>query len=169
MFSGKTVKSPGDFWQEYEEKTGEKVLAKGLGQYLSGWKEFDEWKVPAMWGLVIATSGGFRFHHFPQQNWIAAITAGFGGNETAKEKTIFIPKEKIVSTQLVKKQKLWEKLFKPVQLQFSIVYRDEMENEHRLFFKIDTNSAEITEKLNCFREGLTASNWKWGSEKNLPH
>jgi len=145
MLFRKTQRSPSDFWQEYEEKTGEKVLARCLGQYLSGWEEFDKWKLTAIWGLIIATSGGFRFHHFPQQNWLSSI-AGFTGNEAAKEKTLFIPKERILSTQLVRKSKWWEKLFKSTQPQLIITYRDETQNEQRLLVTIDSNSADIIEQ-----------------------
>jgi hypothetical protein len=60
---------PEKFWREYEEKTGEKVLARTLGQYVSGWDEFGDLSAGPLWGLIIATSGGFRFHHFPQANW----------------------------------------------------------------------------------------------------
>jgi hypothetical protein len=89
----KNFQDPADFWREYGEKCGEKVLAYGLGRLVSGW---DECSLP-LWGLLIATSGGFRFHHFPQKNWLLAIIRNGTDEETAGEKTIFIPKEKIIS------------------------------------------------------------------------
>lgn len=110
MFLKKQEKTSGDFWREYEEKTGEKVLARSLGKYLSGWDEFDEKKWGGIWGLIITTSGGFRFHHFPQNSWIDALTK-FAEKEQVKEKTIFIPKEKIVSTDVIKETKWWKRVF----------------------------------------------------------
>jgi len=148
----KTQKSPDDFWREYEEKTGENVLARGLGQYLSGWEEFDSHEWTAIWGLLIATSGGFRFHHFPQQNWLTVL-AGFAGQEASKEKTIFIPKEKIVSTQLFRETSWWKKILKSALPQLIITYLDEGENKRRLLLEADSNSTDIAEKLNtlsCF-------------------
>jgi len=148
MLRRKKERSPDDFWREYEEKTGEKVLARGLGQYLSGWEEFDSKEWTAVWGLVIATSGGFRFHHFPQQNWLAALTS-FAGAEAAKEKTIFIPNEKIVSARIVKETSWWKKLLRSSQPKIVISYRDESDTERQLLLEADTNSADIAEKLNA--------------------
>ena len=110
MFLKKQEKSSENFWREYEEKTGEKVLARGFGKYLSGWDEFDENKWGGIWGLIITTSGGFRFHHFPQNSWIDGLTK-FAEKEQIKEKTIFIPKEKIISTDVIKETKWWKRLF----------------------------------------------------------
>jgi hypothetical protein len=100
---------PDKFWREYEEKTGEKVLARSLGRYVSGWDEFGDLSADPLWGLIIATSGGFRFHHFPQVNW---LLARFGSNDTnPTEKTIFIPREKIISAELHKETKWYKKIF----------------------------------------------------------
>jgi len=130
----KTEKSADDFWREYEEKTGEKVLAHGIGRYVSGWEEFDRNKWTSIWGLVIATSGGFRFHHFPQQSWLDSLIGG-SGREEPKEKTIFITKEKIISARLLVETKWWKKLFSPSQPQLAIEYHD-IENTRRLLVEV---------------------------------
>jgi len=124
--------SPEDFWLEYEEKTGEKVLARGLGQYVSGWQEFDAHRGKPIWGLVIATSGGFRFHHFPQ-------TGGWLGNLGSsgivpKEKTIFVPSERIVSASLYKETKWYKKLFSTHSPLLRIRYLDDDGSEKELRF-----------------------------------
>jgi hypothetical protein len=123
MFLKKQEKSSEDFWREYEEKTGEKVLSRGLGKYISGWEEFDKKKWNGIWGLLITTSGGFRFHHFPQNNWIDSIASRFADSEV-KEKTIFIPKEKITSTELIKETKWWKRLLSSSVPHFIIRYAD---------------------------------------------
>jgi hypothetical protein len=130
MFFKKDEISPETFWREYEEKTGEKVLARGLGKYISGWKEFDEKRWNGLWGLVINTSGGFRFHHFPQ-NSIFDVLTQFATNakEPPKEKTIFIPQEKIASLQFIKEAKWWKRLFSRSAPQLVINYRDETPDE----------------------------------------
>ena len=102
-------KTPEEFWKEYEETTGEKVLARGLGQYVSGWQEFDGYRGKPPWGLVIATSGGFRFFHFPQGSGL--LGALIPGRNTSSEKTIFIPSDKIVSAALQKETRWYKKLF----------------------------------------------------------
>ena len=109
MLFNKNEKTADLFWQEFEEQTGEKVLSRGLGKYVSGWDEFDEKKWNGIWGLLINTSGGFRFHHFPQTSWLTAL-GNFGSVKPPKEKTIFIPNEKIVSSQLIKETKWWKKI-----------------------------------------------------------
>jgi len=90
MFFKKDEISPETFWREYEEKTGEKVLARGLGKYICGWEEFDKKQWNGLWGLIINTSGGFRFHHFPQNSIFDALTQfAAKRDEPPKEKTIF--------------------------------------------------------------------------------
>jgi hypothetical protein len=102
---------PDVFWHEYEEKTGEKVLAHGLGRYVCGWDEFGDLSRSPLWGLIIASSGGFRFHHFPQSNWLSALVQFGSGDDPPKEKTIFIPKDKIISAVLRKETKWYRKIF----------------------------------------------------------
>jgi hypothetical protein len=119
----KNEKSPDDFWREYEEKAGEKVLARGLGKYLSGWDEFDKNKWGGIWGLIVTTSGGFRFHHFPQNSWIDILTR-FAEKEPVKEKTIFIPSEKIVLVEFLVEKKWWKKIFSPSPAHLVVKYTD---------------------------------------------
>jgi len=136
----KEEKSPDVFWQEYEESTGEKVLSRGLGKYISGWNEFDEKKLGGIWGLVVSASGGFRFHHFPQNTWIDSLTR-FAEKEPPKEKMIFIPQEKIITIEFIKETKWWKKLLLPPS-RLVIRYTDEAENERILFFEAEYTSVE---------------------------
>ena len=141
MFLKKDEKSPDIFWREFEEKTGEKVLSRGLGKYISGWQEFDEKKWNGIWGLLITTSGGFHFHHFPQNSWIDAFT-NFAQREQPKEKTIFIPKEKIASSQLIKETRWWKRILSPSSPHFVIRYTDEAGSVGQLLFESEYSSAE---------------------------
>jgi hypothetical protein len=122
--------SPETFWREYEEKTGEKVLARGLGKYICGWDEFDKKEWSGIWGLIINTSGGFRFHHFPQ-NSIFDLLTQFAANtkNPPKEKTIFIPQEKIISQKTVKEEKWYKRLFSRSAPQLVINYIDDSQDE----------------------------------------
>ena len=132
----KPEKSSDEFWREYEEKTGEKVLERGLGKYVSGWNEFDEKKWNGIWGLVITTSGGFRFHHFPQNSWMDAFT-NFVKTDPPKEKTIFVPQEKIISSDYIIEKKWWKKIFSPSSPHFVIMYMDDAGQEKRLLFEAE--------------------------------
>ena len=144
--SQKTTQSADDFWREYEEKTGEKILTRCLGKYVSGWDEFGNLK--ELWGLIIFTSGGFRFHHFPQNSWIESLFRGTG--QGAKmERTIFIPNETVINTRLVKESKLWKKIFSPYLPQIVVLYRDGEGNERQLVFEADPKSGDFDEsKIN---------------------
>ena len=128
MFFKKDEKSSETFWREYEEKTGEKVMARGLGKYISGWDEFDKKGWNGIWGLIINTSGGFRFHHFPQYNIFDSLTQ-FAGNAKGQEKTIFLPQEKIISQKFTKEEKWWKSFFSHSVPQLVIDYRDESPND----------------------------------------
>jgi len=152
MMFRKTEKEPDNFWQEYEENTGEKVLARSLGKYMSGWEEFDSKGWNSIWGLIIATSGGFRFHHFPQQSWLTAMV-NFSSREAPKEKTIFVQKERILSARIIKESKWWKKFFSPTPPHLIVNYRDGMENERQLLMEIDylgaANNSENMAEILC--------------------
>ena len=139
MLTKKADKSTEQFWLEYEKKNGEKVLTRALGKYLSGWKEFDEKKWSGIWGLIITTSGGFRFHNFPQNSWIDAFTQ-FAAKEPPKERTIFIPQEKIVTTETIIEKKWWKKFFTPSPPYLVIIYLDDEGNEKKLIFENNLNN-----------------------------
>ncbi|MDR1575984.1 MAG: hypothetical protein LBS37_08265 [Treponema sp.] len=143
----KNEKSPDDFWREYEEKIGEKVLARSLGQYLSGWEAFDEKKWNEIWGLLIATSGGFHFHHFPHMGWLEAITHFTSGAEAPKEKTFFVPKEQLLSAALVKETKWWKKILSPSAPRLVIRYRNNAGEERELILETDYKSDDLMEAL----------------------
>jgi hypothetical protein len=136
----KTEKSAEVFWREYEEKTGEKVLARGLGRYVSGWEEFDSNGLTSIWGLIIASSGGFRFHHFPQRSWLYSLIGG-GGREEPKEKTIFIPKEKIISAEIIAETKWWKKIFASSPPHLVIGYHDG-DNTRRLLLEVEIGAKD---------------------------
>jgi len=139
-------RKPEDFWREYEELTGEKVLAHGLGRYTSGWEEFESKNWKDIWGLLIISSGGFRFHHFPQQNWLSALVIR-GNSEGSKEKIIFIPKEKIIKAEFHEESRWWAKIFSSNSPQLVIHYRDGNESEKKLYLEADLGSEELKEKL----------------------
>jgi len=134
LLTKKADKSTEEFWREYEEKTGEKVLTRALGKYVSGWDEFDQKKWNGIWGLIITTSGGFRFHNFPQNSWIDAFTQ-FTAKEPPKERTIFIPQEKIVSSESIIEKKWWKKIFMPSPPYLVIIYLDDAGNERKLILE----------------------------------
>jgi hypothetical protein len=147
FFNKKKDLNPDDFWREYEAKTGEKVLARSLGQYKSGWQEFDGNNWGGIWGLVIATSGGFRFHHFPHMSWLDALTRFSSGAEPPTEKTIFIPQDRLLSAKLYKETRWWKKIINPSSPRLLIRYRNEAGEEKELVLETEYKSDGLAEQL----------------------
>jgi hypothetical protein len=143
IFQRKKDANPDLFWKEYEEKTGENVLAKALGHYMSGWAEYTE----PLWGLLIATSGGFRFHHFPHESWFAALTRATTGGSSAVEKTIFIPKENIKAVSMRAERRWWKRLLVPSPPVFCLRYGVLDGSEAELLAETDTSAQAVAEAL----------------------
>jgi hypothetical protein len=131
------------FWREYEEKIGEKVLSKSLAKYLSGWAEYPD----PLWGLAIATTGGFRFHHFPHEGWLMALSRITTGGEEPKEKTFFIPREKILSIELIIEKRWWKKILTPSSPVLLIRYRLEDGTEANLSIETDRQAVDVVAAL----------------------
>jgi hypothetical protein len=144
-------RSPEEFWRDYEQKIGEKVLARSLGRYLSGWDEFDDdgSRGNPLWGLLIVTGGGFRFHHFPQVSWLDALSRLNSSWETPKEKTFFIPRDRISSAEPRIEKNRWKRLFAPGLPLLIIRYRDEDGQERELLAETDSKAEDMARLLNC--------------------
>ncbi|MDR0569383.1 MAG: hypothetical protein LBG87_09295 [Spirochaetaceae bacterium] len=99
-------KNPADFWREYEERIGERILAYDLGRYIRGWDALD----PPLWGLLIVSTGGFRFHHFPHESWMDALSRTASGGDAPAEKTIVIPKERLLGAEFRTETSWWKRL-----------------------------------------------------------
>ncbi|GHV81335.1 hypothetical protein AGMMS49944_31260 [Spirochaetia bacterium] len=141
--AGKKNTDPETFWKQYEASLGEKVLAYTLGQYLAGWEEYAH----PLWGLLIATDGGFRFHHFPHEGWIQALSRISTGGEGPKEKIIFIPRDRILAVELRREQSLLKRIFVNGQPRFVLRYRDNAGAEVELIAETDSKASLVVEKL----------------------
>ncbi|MDR1106582.1 MAG: hypothetical protein LBL44_09520 [Treponema sp.] len=138
---------PEEFWRNYAEQHGEKVLAYRLGRYISGWDEFEAAGISGLWGLVIATSGGFRFHHFPQENWLQAAARSVSGGDPPQERTIFIPAPGILSAGILTEKKLWKRLFMPRAPLLVIRYRGGDGEERELSAETDGGAEGLAAEL----------------------
>jgi hypothetical protein len=69
---------------------------------------------------------GAAVHHFPHENWIAALTRiGGQGGETPAEKTFFIPKDRIVEARLLKEPSFFKRLLSSSVPRLVVRYRPE--------------------------------------------
>ncbi|MDR2211856.1 MAG: hypothetical protein LBO65_10405 [Spirochaetaceae bacterium] len=130
------------FWHDYEERIHEKVLARTLGRYLSGWAEYPY----PLWGLVMATTGGFRFHHFPHEGWIMALSRISTGGEPPREKTLFIPRESITGAKLSIENRWWKKIFTPAVPVLTVHY-SLGGTEGKLLIETDRQAESLVENL----------------------
>ncbi|MDR2870537.1 MAG: hypothetical protein LBV04_08810 [Deferribacteraceae bacterium] len=130
-----------EFWQDYENTYGEKVLAFHLGSYLRGYATMPT----SMWGLLIATDAGFRFHHFAQESWLSVLSRT-SSRKGAKEKTAFIPKEKIISVEYQAPKSLLKKILTASRPLFVLRYYDE-EKEYEFVAETDKGGLKVVEAL----------------------
>jgi hypothetical protein len=143
FFQKRTNDDPDRFWKEYGERHGEKVLAYALGQYLSGWDEYPM----AFWGLLIATDGGFRVHHFPHESWLQALSRTTMGGEMPREKTIFIPRDRIVSAEFKTEPSLWRRIFFAAPPRLLVRYRKEDGTEEELTAETEGKGESVAQYL----------------------
>jgi len=135
---------PAKFWRDYESLYDEKVLAHALGCYMTGWQDF---RGP-LWGLLIATDGGFRFHHFPHEGWIQVFSRMSGsGGSAPKEKTIFIPRSRILEVKLILETSWLRKLLTPSAPQLAIRFVKDDGNEGLLLAETDKTAQPVVNAL----------------------
>lgn len=139
-----TTSDPAVFWRDYEIEHGEKVLAYSLGCYNSGW---DEFKGP-LWGLLIATDGGFRFHHFPHEGWINALSRiTGGGGAPPEEKTLFIPRSRLLKVELRLEPSLLRRILSPHPPIFALRYTKTDGSEGLLLADTDKTAQPVVNAL----------------------
>jgi hypothetical protein len=112
---------------------------------MSGWEEFENRKWTSLWGLIIVTSGGFRFHHTPQKKWLDGL---FRNNEELpKEITIFIRKEKIISAVYVREEKWLTRFLFSIPNKLIIRYQDNAGDERELLLESEYQLDDIAGQL----------------------
>jgi hypothetical protein len=138
---------PDQFRKTFEARWGEEILAYELGRYLSGWKEFDDNPAGPLWGLLVVTGGGLRFHHFAHENWLEALTRIGTGTEGPKEKTLFIPAGNILEVELKIQESWWKRLLFSTPPLFLLRYRDSEGREKILKVDTERKAKVLVEKL----------------------
>lgn len=80
------------FWAKFEQETGEKVLAKSMGQYFATPKDRGDW------GLFVLSASGIRFRKTPGENWLASLFKTSSSSAAISgEEDIYIAYESIMS------------------------------------------------------------------------
>jgi len=80
------------FWENFEQETGEKVLAKTMSQRFASPKDRGDW------GLLVLSPSGLRFRKTPGENWFASLFRASSPSVPGKsEQDLVIPFSSIVS------------------------------------------------------------------------
>jgi len=130
-----------EFWEEFEKETGEKVVARSIGEL------YDRPGDVGVWGILILTDKSFRFKYMKSENWFAVLMRGFGTKKPKDEAPpmdIVIPLEGIVSAEIPKRGVI-ARLFGPAFPRFTLTSLD-AEGEKAWIFSTDP-SAGIIEGL----------------------
>ncbi|MDR0512347.1 MAG: hypothetical protein LBG93_04510 [Treponema sp.] len=130
------------FWEDFEDETGETVLAKSSGKYLSGWDEYPE----PLWGLIIATSGGFHFQHFPNDGGIFGMFRPSSSGKAPKKKTFLIKRETIIAVEVVQEKRLWKRLLFSSFPHIIIRFENNGE-EKKVIIEVDRNADSVADAL----------------------
>jgi hypothetical protein len=124
-----------EFWMAFEKETGEKVVARSMGEWFKGGGNEHGY-----WGLVILTDKSFRFRYMPTDNWILSL---FKRADKSKDKAfdIVVSREDIVRVVAPKRDFL-ARLFGPAFPRFSVVARGEA-GEASHFFSADPSTGLV--------------------------
>ncbi|MDP3176867.1 MAG: hypothetical protein Q8M76_03115 [Spirochaetaceae bacterium] len=88
-----------EFWSAFEAETGEKVEARGMGQWFES--EQDD---RGLWGIMILTDRSFRFKYMPSESWIQTVFRSSGReSQGSKPFDIVIPRGDLVSVNSPKR------------------------------------------------------------------
>jgi hypothetical protein len=131
-----------DFWREYGEKIGETVLAYSMGRSLSGWTG------EQLWGLIIATDGGFIFHHFPSENWLDLLLKSTSLKKEPQEKVLRIPASRLLSAEVREEKSLLKRFFRYRPPMLFLKYLDEAGEEAEFIAEGDEKLKALAQSLN---------------------
>jgi hypothetical protein len=130
-----------EFWSAFEKETGEKVVARGMGEYFKAQSDSS-----GLWGLVVLTDKSFRFKHMPSENWISSLFKRMDKSSGPKVPVeITIPLADIVSLDAPKRN-LMARLFGPAFPRFHVEGKDikDAEGVKSYLFSVDPSSGFLT-------------------------
>lgn len=128
------------FWDAFEKDTGEKVIARTMGQYLSS-----EPGTKPLWGLLVLTDSSLRFRPTPGENWFAGMFKNTPSSvSNRQEDDIRVPLEAILDVSSPRKS-LADRIFGTSMDSFELRI-DRAGREERLKFLLDPRN-EVTPRL----------------------
>ena len=124
-----------------ETELGEKILTRCLGQCMSGHPEIRRER----WGVFFLTSSSFYFKTFKENpGFLDSLVRRKKPKEEDVNELIFgIPFEAIVSADLPKPKRTWQKIFTRPDEKTSFIYNDETGEKLELVYTIATGQDEF--------------------------
>jgi hypothetical protein len=124
-----------EFWKAFESETGEKVEARGMGEWFRGGNE-----ARGLWGLLILTDKTVRFKYMPSNNWFTSLIKRAGSDASDRERPIDIAIARENVTELIPpKRGFLARILGPAFPRFSLAARGDG-GEERYIFSIDPSS-----------------------------
>ncbi|MEI6385700.1 MAG: hypothetical protein WCQ50_03630 [Spirochaetota bacterium] len=97
-----------EFWEAFENETGEKVESRGMGSLREG----NEGRANERWGLLIMTDKAFHFRSVPSANWLSGLLSRGASSKPQKAVEIRIAREDILEVTLPPRN-FWERILAP--------------------------------------------------------
>lgn len=149
-----------EFWSAFEKETGEKVLARSMGEWFrprgSEARGSGDY---GLWGLLILTDKSFRYKYIPSENWIMSIFKRVD-KSAAKEKPvdIVVPREDIERV-VAPKRGFMQRIFGPVFPRFTVFARGAAE-ETGYSFSVDPSAGILAALEKICAEAAEAGSHK---------
>jgi hypothetical protein len=123
-----------EFWNAFENETGEKVEARSIGEWLQD-------KGPSLWGLVILTDKSFRFKHLPSENWLMGLfkKSSISKAPADEEVDIVIPRGELEG-ELPERRGFFSRLTGPAFPRFTVKRAG---GEKEYIFSVDPSSGFV--------------------------
>lgn len=134
------------FWREFEKTTGERVLAKAMGQWLDPPSQKE-----GMWGLLVLTDRSFHFMGQKSGNWLAGLFS-LRGRADGDSVKFSVPRDDLLSLE-EPKPGFWGRLLGPAFPRITLLWRpSEGSGEARGVFEVDDQSGFLGALRDAVRE-----------------
>ena len=130
-----------EFWSAFEKETGEKVLARSMGEWFKGGGA-DR----GLWGLLILTDKSFRFKYMPSENWILSLFKRASKSKSSDKQLDIVVARSDIASIVAPRRDFFAKLFGPAFPRFSVTVRSPARpegGEETYSFSVDPSSGIV--------------------------
>jgi hypothetical protein len=124
------------FWSDFERETGEKVVARSIGELYESPSDV------GVWGIIILTDKCFRFKRMKSDNWLSALFRGASKKDDRPPKEDLVIRREALVSMDTPKRNLFAKLFGPAFPRFALRF-DSLEGELEYVFSSDPSTGIV--------------------------